>query len=261
MNEYFPFFIQFFIIIIVAQIGYMFRSLTKSGGLATIFIGICVAIGYSFQGLLLLGAFFASSSVWSKFKREKKAIMEKSEKGDRRDYIQVFANGGVPALISIFSLYYPNEIWLYMFITAIAAANSDTWASEIGSLSRSKPRFIINFKKVDTGTSGAITLLGTMSAYVGALFIAILSSLFWPQITLEAVIVLSIFGFIGNLIDTLLGATIQVSFQCRICMVKTEKVIHCNRKTSYYNGFTFCNNDVVNVLSILLASTLVSLIV
>ena len=39
-----------------------------------------------------------------------------------------------------------------------------------------------------------------------------------------------LFGFIGNLIDTLLGAFVQAGYQCSNCGLKTEKTIHCDEQ-------------------------------
>ena len=52
------------------------------------------------------------------------------------------------------------------FIGAVATATADTLASEIGVLQ--EPRLITNFKKVPAGTDGAISILGTSAAIVGA---------------------------------------------------------------------------------------------
>ncbi len=60
-------------------------------------------------------------------------------------------------------------IWLMGFIVCIASANSDTWASEIGSLSKKNPIYIRTFKRIERGTSGAISLLGSIAALSGSL--------------------------------------------------------------------------------------------
>ena len=55
----------------------------------------------------------------------------------------------------------------------MAAANSDTWASEIGSMSKGKPISVKTFKRAERGTSGAVSLLGTFAAVVGSFLIAL----------------------------------------------------------------------------------------
>lgn len=257
MSEYV---LQITLCIIVAATGYKLKSLTASGGLATIAVGSSVALGFGYGGLMLLGAFFASSSLWSKFKSDYKEIRiaGKIAKGEQRDSIQVFANGGVPALLGILMTVYPSSSLFYAFIASIAAANADTWASEIGSVSRKKPFLITNFRQVDPGTSGAVSSLGTIAALFGSLFICLLSNLYWG-LPMYITVLLVIFGFAGNLMDTILGATIQVSFKCKICNVETEKSIHCQHKTLQYKGYGYFNNDTVNLLSILFSAIITAI--
>lgn len=249
--------IPFILSVVVAYIGFKLRSLTTSGAIATVGVGIAVSVGFGYLGLGLLGAFFASSSLWSKFKSESKSnLLNKVEKGEQRDHVQVLANGSVPAFTSILYVLFPSDIWFYAFIASIAAANSDTWASELGSLSRSKPFLISNFKRVDPGTSGAVSLLGTFAGLAGSLFICVLAVLFWFDIPILLIVLLIVVGFLGNVIDTVLGVSIQVSYTCSVCKLETEKLNHCQLRTNYYKGIRFFNNDLVNLLSILFAAIL-----
>ncbi|NUK30932.1 DUF92 domain-containing protein [Parageobacillus sp. VR-IP] len=244
MNEW-----QYIIVsAIVALGGWFIRSLSISGAIATIIVGTIVGIGFSWNGLILLGLFFVSSSMWSKIgKNKKKKLMEKVEKGECRDYIQVFANGGLPALISFLSLFHPSPFWLPLFLISVAAANADTWASEIGILSKQPPRLLTNFKKVEAGTSGAVTLLGTAAAFFGAAFIAAAGAVQWENIS---VMTIAFFGWLGSLFDTWFGAVWQAVYRCPICGMQTERKEHCGQKTVHMKGYRFVNNDVVNVLSI-----------
>jgi uncharacterized membrane protein len=100
-----------------------------------------------------------------------------------------------------------------------------------------------------------VSLLGTCAAVVGSAFIAIgaglLFSLSWYPIALVI-----LFGFIGNLLDTLLGQTIQVKYICTVCGKLTEKQNHCHNRGLKMKKFSFLNNDGVNFLSIALATML-----
>ncbi len=247
--------------VIVAVIGYKLKSLTILGGFATMLVGVSVAIGFGYGGLMLLGAFFASSSLWSKYKSDykEKHISGKIEKGEQRDGVQVMANGGVPAILGIAMVVFPSPMLFSAFIASIAAANADTWASEIGSLSKKRPFLITSFKQVDPGTSGAVSSLGTIAALFGSIFICLLSYLYW-DLSIYITVLLVIVGFAGNLMDTILGATVQVSFKCKVCNVETEKTIHCDLRTLHHKGYQTINNDLVNFLSILFSAILAGLI-
>ncbi|MBD8069141.1 DUF92 domain-containing protein [Bacillus sp. PS06] len=255
------FLLQVIGIVAVAYSGHRLRSLTKTGAMATVIIGVAVAMGFEYRGLGLLGVFFVTSSLWSKFKRnQKSSVEEKVQKGEERDHIQVLANGSVAAMASILNVFFPSDIWLYVFVAAICSANADTWASEIGSLSKQRPILVSSFQRVDAGTSGAVSLLGTLAALGGSLLIAMVSYEFWNEISFKSILLLTLVGFIGNLFDTIFGAVFQVSYICRVCGIETEKTVHCHEKTKYHKGIVFCNNDFINFLSILLASILGALL-
>ena len=238
-----------FLIITVVLVGYYYRLLTISGAITAFVIGFLIALGLGGAGLIILGLFFGSSSLWSKVKSSnKKKAEELLVKGSQRDWQQVMANGGLAAMSS--SLYYYTEatIWLLGACICIAAANSDTWASEVGSMSKGKPISIKTFRRVDRGTSGAVSLLGTCAAVMGSLIIALASYLIF-ELRIEDFYFILLLGFTGNLIDTLLGAFVQAGYECSTCGLKTEKTIHCDEVTYLIKGYPFLNNDTVNFLS------------
>lgn len=243
--------IYFIVIAVTVLSGYFVQSLTKSGAIAAAGVGFSVAAAFGWKGLAVLGLFFATSSFWSKYKREVKAIIEqKHEKGARRDWQQVLANGGIAALSSLFFFIFESHIWTVVFAISIASANSDTWASEIGALSKKAPIFIGNLKRAEKGTSGAVSPLGTFAAVSGALLIASFSGYLFNLPVYETFLIL-IAGFLGNVIDTLMGAFFQATYKCKVCSSLTEKKDHCGRPALLIRGISLMNNDMVNFLSCL----------
>ena len=161
------------------------KWLTRRGTGAALAVGVATVYGFGWRGFGLLLAFFLSSSLLS----------EKTTRNAR----QVIANGGVAALAAL------AGSWVG-FSGALAAATSDTWASEIGRHSRRAPRLITSGMPVPAGTDGGITLLGTAGGVAGALFLAVLARVLVPGGFLMAV---AVAGIAGMLIDSLLGATLQ----------------------------------------------------
>lgn len=246
--------LAFLFIFVISIAGLKLKSLTRSGAIAACFVGSAIFLGFGYPGLILLGLFFGSSSLWSKFKRDqKKSVDDLLEKGEQRDVVQVLANGGIPALVGILNACFPFNGSDVVFAASIAAANADTWASEIGTLSKQMPRMIFTMKKAKKGTSGAVSALGTSAAAAGAFLIGITSYLFF-QMNIFDFWVIFFLGFMGNMIDTILGASIQVQFQCPECGKKTERSFHCDTNGMKIRGFL--NNDGVNFLSILLTALL-----
>ncbi|MEH6940397.1 DUF92 domain-containing protein [Bacillus sp. JJ722] len=250
------------VVILFASIaGYYVRSLSLSGAVFTFITGCLVTLGFGWRGLLLLGAFFASSSYWSKYKKQKKSkVDEILQKGDQRDWVQVVANGSVASLAALLFFVTKSDVWMIGFIVAVAAANSDTWASEIGVLSKRKPIYILTGKTVEKGTSGAVSLLGTAASFMGAFFIAIVAYVIFSLDSLFLLILITIAGFLGSIVDTLIGATLQVKYTCETCGLVTEKTLHCGKRTLFSRGIKWCNNDVVNITSILIATLIAILI-
>jgi uncharacterized protein (TIGR00297 family) len=253
MNEAFVVFVG---VLITGLAGYVLKSLTVTGAIAAIITGLAVYLGFGIRGLILLGVFFTSSSLWSKYKSSaKRVIEEKLAKGATRDWRQVFANGGAAAFFSVVYYYHEDIIYLIGFVVCLASANSDTWASEIGSLSRKQPVYIRTFKRVEKGTSGAVSLLGSTAALAGSLLIAIFS--YWLfQLNFVLVLLIFLCGYLGNVIDTLVGAFYQQVYICKECGLETEKKEHCYKQTTRIKGSPIVDNDMVNFLSGVVAAVI-----
>ncbi len=234
-------------------------SLTFGGRLAAILIGTLI---YGFAGLywlLLLVAFFISSNFLTSYKLAHKSEIskEKFDKYGPRDFWQVLANGGLATLLAAIQFFYPAPWVFAAFIGVVAFANADTWATELGILSKKKPWLVTNWKEVETGTSGAVSLYGSLVALAGALFIgtvAAISLSLAPEIAKsfspQAIILIAVLGgVLGSFADSLLGATVQAVRFCPKCKKETERALHwCGEKTRHLRGFEFIDNDTVNLL-------------
>ena len=172
-----------------------------------------------------------------------------------RDAGQVWANGGAAVALTLaFALLAPRWPWyktrylLMLFLAALSAVNADTWATEIGSLSRRPPRLLTNWKPVPAGTSGAISLPGTLAALAGALFIPLCSLGLWHLDPAEFLSV-AWAGFLGSLLDSLLGAGLQAQYRDPVTGALTERTRIEQRKTVRVRGLPWVNNDVVNFLA------------
>lgn len=244
--------------LLIAGLAYLKHSLNKSGFIAATFFG---AVIYVFGGILVWGtliAFFISSSVITKLSENKD---KKHTEG--RNYVQVIANSLVVTIFAVLFYIYKAEIFLLAAVVAISTSNSDTWASEIGSMTKGKTFYILNFKVAPKGVSGAISGLGTFASFIGALFIGIIFLSLYAiteSITLTQILyfgfVITSCGFLGNLIDSYLGALIQAKYRGIDTGTITEKRWLPNEKVVLASGLALITNDMVNVLSALFASIL-----
>ena len=236
-----------------ALIGYAawrVKALSKSGAFAaTWFGGLIFGLG-GLSWASLLVTFFISSSALS-LNHRKANLDDKLAKSSQRDWSQVFANGGIGTILVIIQVFFPEQFWLWIaYAGAIATVNADTWATELGILSRKKPRLITTGQIVEPGISGGITVVGTLATLAGAFVIALVTGVFTPPI-MSSIIVISVAGLSGSLFDSFLGATVQALYECPHCMTETEHYpLHsCGQKTLLKSGWFWMNNDLVNFIS------------
>lgn len=167
------------------------KWLTAGGVVASLAVGAAVLWGLGLPGLVLLLTFFITGSLLTQLA---------GGSGGQRTARQVMANGGVAAIAAAFGSWAGAG-------GALAAATADTWATEIGSFSRTPPRLITTGAAVVAGTSGGITALGTGGGVLGAVVIATLTGFASPSWALAPVTLGA--GVIGMLADSLAGATLQ----------------------------------------------------
>ncbi|WP_026370722.1 DUF92 domain-containing protein [Kallotenue papyrolyticum] len=241
---------------LIGALAYWRGSLTAGGWLGAVLVGTVTVAwgGWSWGALVVL--FFVSSSALSHWRRAAKAALaaDKFAKHERRDLLQVLANGGVTALCALlFGLNHATWLWL-AGLGALATATADTWATEVGTLSRRPPRLITNGRVAPPGTSGAVTRLGWGASLAGAATIA-LGALVASRATGQAgglvdMLALLLGGLAGALADSLLGATWQMVRWCPHCGSATERAVHrCGTPTTHLRGWRWLDNDLVNLLA------------
>lgn len=258
----------------IAGAAYAKRSLSGSGFLAAVILG---TVMYALGSVIWFGsliAFFISSTLLSKWKKHAKKEAESGyEKSGRRDAGQVLANGGLGLLLCATNAAYPHPLWWYTFLGVMAAVTADTWATEIGGLSRTPPRSIKTGRRVSPGTSGGISGLGMSASLAGGLFIGAVAWLLlvWfgqtaPDAATPAIRPLAwigiagLAGLIGSLADSWIGATWQQMYCCAACSREIEQAHHCGKPAVRIRGRTGWNNDAVNVAGSLAGGTSAALL-
>lgn len=242
---------------IIAAIAWRARSLSRSGALTAVVVGTAaMTAGWNWGTLLVL--FFVTSSLLSHVRRAQRDEITHGivAKGDKRDATQVIANGGVFALCALLSVRggVAAQSLALAALGALAAATADTWATELGTVFGGTPRSIIAWRPLPAGTSGAISLVGTISMLAGAAFIA-LSAAALGLVSAVPLVVAA--GIAGALADSLLGATVQERRWCATCERNTERRIHdCGATTVLVGGCAWMDNDRVNLLATLVGATI-----
>jgi uncharacterized protein (TIGR00297 family) len=213
---------------VAAALGYRARTVSAPGALAGALIGIVIYACTGWRGWLLLFATFAAATISSRLGLRRKALLGiAEERGGRRGAGNAIANTGVAAAAALLALLsYAHEAALLAFVAALAAGGSDTVASEVGKAWGRRTMLITEFRAVPPGTSGAISLEGTVAGVAGAAALGALGVALQlaPGSTLPAIVAGAVAGSIA---ESVMGATLEAP--------------------------GFVNNDVLNLLNTAIA--------
>ena len=239
----------------IAIVAWRLRALTVSGAVAAAIVGsIVMAIGGLAFGLPLV-AFFVSASAWSRWFRRSTGSLHPA-----RNAWQVIANGGAATCISLAVVLVPTTAglaprdWFLLYLSALAFACGDTWATEIGSKLAKRAWLITGAKWVPAGQSGGISGVGTIAALAGASFVVATGWMAWSLSALdlqwrmdpaEALAVVWA-AVVAVMLDSVLGASIQAQYRCHTCARLIEEPLHCGAMAERTRGLRWLTNDAVN---------------
>lgn len=242
---------------------YRMRVIDRFGAVAAIPMGFIILYFGSVLWFLVLLIFFVTASLFTKYKYKQKQKMGLSEGNDgARGWKSVIANGGPAAAFAIlYYLSHNNPVFTLSFTGSLSFALSDTVATEVGLLSKAKPRSILTGKEIDTGQSGGVTVRGEIAALTGSILIGTVSGLLLSEgILLQILVILPAAitaGTIATNIDSIFGATIQAKYRCINCKKCLEKrAIHCNVFTIQERGIPLIDNNVVNLLAAIIGAAI-----
>lgn len=193
-------------------IAYGARVLDAAGSLLACLLALLIIHSGGYLWLFLLIAFVAIGYLVTKMYWTEKREMGVAEgKSGTRGWRNVAANGGVPAIIAAMTL--PaigaaREDVALGFITAIATASADTFASELGVLSPRVYLITRPWSRVQRGVNGGVSNWGHFVALMGAT-IASLGGVMLLRVPLDLIWIPIAAGWVGCQIDSLLGALFE----------------------------------------------------
>jgi uncharacterized protein (TIGR00297 family) len=196
--------------VVVAAAGYAARTVTLSGAIVGAAIGTSIFGAIGWQGWVLLFATFLAASAASRTGLARKEALSIAEsRGGRRGAGNAIANTGVAAIAAILAGIdvHPTAATL-AFVAALVAGGSDTIASEIGKAFGRRTLSITTLRPVPPGTSGAMSLEGTVAGLVGAAAlggVAIALGL----LAASSLLLMVIAATVGALVESWLGATLE----------------------------------------------------
>ena len=246
-------------VLVIGLIAYWKRQLNLSGVVAAVVMGAAATVMGGFTSLSLYLFFLISAAVIGKLSKRIRGLDRIHKKGGRRDAVQVLANGGAALAAMLIHAFDSSPVYLAVFTACLAEACSDTWASEIGVLSKNEPVSILTFTKVPKGLSGGVSLLGTCSAMLSSILYGIFAFSCYDGINLSLVMVVIFSSFAGVMTDSVLGATLQAHFYDEKEDIITE---HSRDREGnalkLVRGLRFMDNDMVNLTSNIITFLLAS---
>jgi uncharacterized protein (TIGR00297 family) len=188
--------------------GYLSRGVTRSGAVAGAAAACLIYVGMGLGGFVTLFAVFAITWLTTRIGYSRKRRLGLAEDRRGRNAGQVLANLTTAALFSLVAIFH-RDIG-FAAIAALAEAACDTASSEVGEALSSRAWLVTNFRAVQPGINGAISLSGTLAGISAALIVAgfavaahvLPSNYFW---------IVAVAGYLGTIVDSVLGATLEQS--------------------------------------------------
>jgi uncharacterized protein (TIGR00297 family) len=187
-----------------AYLMYFWKTLSRHGSLAAYLLGVFFLGVMGLPWVLLVLAFFISSLLFTKLNR---LVINNIKTGTARNTWQVLANILWALGAAIAFLISDNGLFVSLFIVLVAAVTADTWASELGPIINRKSLSLKDWRYYPAGTTGAVSLGGTLAALAGAFGIVFLASrLFGLGFDYKQQLMLSVAAFVSTFVDSILGA-------------------------------------------------------
>ena len=236
------FYVSVYVAIAIFFIVFFTNAIDYLGSLAaTAIVFIFGYIGNYHSLIFLLGCYF-TIFVISKISKH----IRKKKESRPRDVFQILINGGLGSLLMIYSAYSRNAAFYVCALIAIAGCFIDSVSSDVGVLSKKKPYDFINRKHREPGRSGAVTALGTFSAIIGSILCAVAIHYIAHLHFLDTIVV-AILIYLQSFIDTIFGATLQVTYSCSKCGKTVERQHHCGSRAIHMGGVYLFDNNMVNL--------------
>jgi len=193
-----------------AVLALVLKTVRPSGAGAGLVVGTAVYLGYGYKSFLMLFAFFLLGSLATRLGYASKARRGIAERrGGARGWREALANTLAGAFFSILVITTHHEAaFLVALVAAFAEAAGDTVSSEIGQWISERAYLITNFQRVPAGMNGGISVGGSLAGLLASSVVVAtgfglgLCGIGGAAIALTA-------AFAGNLLDSVLGATIE----------------------------------------------------
>lgn len=190
-----------------AAIGWLARTMTvPAAGVGTV-LGLAIFAGAGWRGWLLLVASFLLAVLATRFGRDTKRRLGIGEAREgRRGAGNAWANIGVSAMAALAAAGgAPVAMAHLAMVAALAAAVSDTVASEVGKARSPSAWLLTSLTRVPAGTTGAVSVAGTVACAASSVLLGALAAALglipWSSVAFVAAI-----ATVASLFEGVIGA-------------------------------------------------------
>ena len=235
---------------LVAFITIKKKAFTVPAALSACAMLVIAAICSGWSGIIIvLAAYFTIFAVdMIVGERSEKVTKSINQRSGARGIVQVIANALAATIAAVMSAILQKPELMMVYAAALTECLADSLASDVGVLSKKDPIDICRMKRIKRGLSGGVSLLGTLSAFAGCVWMFLISLIFFG-FSAKLIIAVVVIPMIGIAADSILGSLVQAKYECTICGKSTEKTMHCGTKTRHVGGLKLINNDAVNIIS------------
>jgi len=194
----------------VAAAGWAARTVTVAGAVTGACIGAVMILGSGVAGWTMLIATFVAASLATRVGHGRKVRAGIAEdRGGRRGPGNAIANTGVAAWAAFIAAGSANPGLAHLaLVAALATAGSDTVASEVGKAWGRTTWLLTSLKRVAPGTTGAISLEGTVAGILSSALLAGIGA--WAGlISTSAVLVVIAAANAASIVEGVIGATME----------------------------------------------------
>ena len=187
------------------------KKLTIAAALTGGSLGLLIYAGAGFTGIALVAVFFLLGTLATSWKKRYKESAGLSERNSsRRNVGQVLANAGVAAICGLFAYFFQQYVVVCRLLMAasLSSAMADTLSSELGNVYGKRFYNILTLQKDTRGLNGVVSLEGTSIGIAGSMIIALVYAVGFG-FSWSTFLIILIAGTIGNLFDSVLGASLE----------------------------------------------------
>jgi len=253
----------------ILYMGYRLHVYSRSGILVTTIIIVIVTVSKGWAWTVPVIIFIGTQILWSQLGIS--TAQKSSSSRQNLGGISVAARLGWPTVMAAAQLFQPEFSLFPAFIGSLAVTTADVWATEIGLLSRDKPRLLTSKISVPHGTPGAISTLGLIASLGGGWLIGLTGLLtsalpvlnsqnYWPKDRLWLPLAATIGGFVGMLVDSILAQTAQAMYYCNVCRRFSQQEIDSEgHPAEYVRGISWINDETIDLISSIIGALITAI--